>query len=220
MKTLMVIAAMVLFIAGCCSLPPERVSYRNAITVDPVQAREGFASLLPQQFSIVDSIVFQYGKKPFSAIGYTEIDSLDNMFKAACLNHAGVKLLELKVIGHEIKYGYALEELSVHGDIVQAMATDIQRIYFDRVPSPEAETYKERYQIVYREIYNEGILEYVFAGEGPFLVRKTYFEKEKSIWSVSYYKYMEKDGKIYPKEIVFKHHQYDYRLTIKLKEIR
>jgi len=220
MKPRIITIAMLLFIAGCASVPFEKTAYENLTATDSIQAREKFADLLPSKFRVVDSVVFQYGRKSYSAIGYTEIDSSGGMYKVACLNHVGVKLLELKGAGQKIEYGYALEELTDHGDIVQAMAADIRRIYFNRIPGAEAEVCKGKYKIGYREPFNKGVLEHVFAGKGPFLVRKTYFEDKKPIWRVSYYEYTEKNAKIYPRGIVFKHYQYDYRLIVKLKEIR
>ena len=217
--SVIVIVTVLLCGAGCASIPFEKVSYKSVKGIDPIRVRDNFAHSLPSRFQVVDSIVFHYGTKSFAVIGYTDIDTSENTFKAVCLNPVGIKLLELEVRGEDLLHGYALEELKEHGDVIQAMAGDIRRIYFNRIPRPEAETCRKKYKIIFRQPFKTGSLEYVFAGAGNTLIEKNYFEGGDSVWSVFYYEYVQKEEKLYPGGIVFKHHQYDYKLVIRLKEI-
>ena len=219
LKPQLILIIALLFSAGCSTMPFKNTSYRVVKNLDPAVVREDFESLLPASFKTIDSIVFKYSGKSYSAIGYTDVDTSKNTFKAVCINQVGVKLLELSVTGDGIEYGHALQEFTEKGDIVQAMANDIRNIYFDRVPSSDAGAYKKKYKIIFKQPFSKGEMEYVFAGTDNLLVEKRYFENKVCVWRVLYYEYTEKDGKIYPKGIVFKHHLYGYSLIIKLKEI-
>jgi len=64
------------------------------------------------------------------------------------------------------------------------------------------------------------VLEYVFAGVQQNLIEKRYYHDDQLLWTVSYYEYQRKEGKLYPGGIVLKHHQYHYQLIVRLKEIR
>ena len=153
------------------------------------------------------------------AIGYTAIDTSKNTFKAACLNHLGIKILEFEVRGESIERRFVLEELNQQGDLVREIAEDIRKIYFDRIPISGAEVYKRKYEIIFKQPFKRGTMEYVFAGDGNLLIEKRYYENKHAVWRVFYYEYIKKDGKLYPGGIILKHYPYDYQLVIKLKEI-
>lgn len=205
---------------GCCTIPFQRICYTSVKEVDAVEVRDNFAHLLPMRFQVVDSIVFRYGPTAIACIGYTDVNIAENSFKAVCLNHMGVKLLELEVTGDNIERRYVFEELREQEDVLRPMSKDIRRIYFDRVPSPKAEYFKRRNKIIFKQPFKDGSIEYVFAGTENRLIEKRYFEDNDLIWSVFYYEYKQKDGKLFPGGIILKHHQYDYKLVIRLKEIR
>jgi len=205
---------------GCCTVPFQRACYNSVKEVDAIEVRENFARSLPSKFQVVDSIVFNYGPTAITCIGYTDVDIIEDSFKAVCLNRMGVKLLELEVTGENVGRRYVFEGLKEQGDVLQPMAKDIRRIYFNRVPSPEAEISKKRNEIIYKQPFKDGYVRYVFAGTGDRLIEKRYFEDDDLIWSVSYYEYKQKDGKLFPSGIILKHHAYDYKLVIRLKEIR
>jgi hypothetical protein len=63
------------------------------------------------------------------------------------------------------------------------------------------------------------MIKYEFAGPGGHLVEKSYYEKNRLKWKVSYYEYERKDGRIYPVGIIYNNYLYGYSLTLKLKEI-
>ena len=71
-----------------------------------------------------------------------------------------------------------------------------------------------------RQRAGEGVIEFVFAGSEGVLVEKRYIEGGGRIWSVSYYEYRRKNGKLYPDGIILDHHRYGYRLVVRLREIR
>lgn len=206
--------------AGCGSIPFRETQFISVESVNPIKARDEFAENLPSQFQVIDSIIFQNKWGGITAIGYTEVDTIDKEFTVVGLNPLGVKLFELIGDSDNVTRIFALKEFSRRGDIALAIANDIRRIYFDRIPPPEARIYKEKYKIIFRQDDPNGSLEHIFAGEDNRLIEKRYFRGEKNIWNVSYYEYHWNNGKLYPGGIILNHYQYRYKLIIQLKEVR
>ncbi|MBU0896928.1 MAG: hypothetical protein KJ629_05290 [Candidatus Omnitrophica bacterium] len=242
-----IIIFLLVFSSGCGRASFRQVRYVSTRDVDAKELPERFAKLLPEKFSLIDTIVFKYRGRAFSGIGYTYVDTRNNIFKVACLNPVGVKLFEITACENEVKTNFVLEKFSELGDLSKAVAEDIKRIYFNRIPSKDAQIRKTRNKVIFRHQKDEGILEHVFAGVDktpPFkvsggsicarlcpqgyegipmdnlLITKNYYEKERLIWSVSYYQWHNNHGKIYPAGVVFKHHRYKYELVSRLREIR
>ena len=215
----LVFGFVILCITGCASIPFEKVQYVSVNTVQPSAIREQFANNLPEKFKVVSTIVFQYRRHKFSAIGYTDIDVLQKLFTIVCLNHAGIKLFELTGNNNNVKCEFALEGGHFPGDFTKAVANDIRRIYFDCIPDAEAKIYKKKNKIVFKQPVEAGVMEYTFAGGDNLLVEKRYYKGWRKIWSVFYYEYRRKNGKLYPSGIMLRHHKYNYQLTVRLKEI-
>ncbi|MEW6379956.1 MAG: DUF3261 domain-containing protein [bacterium] len=209
-----------LLVGGCARTPFQPALCLPVKGLDPRAVREQFSRLIPEKFQLVNTIVFTYGQYTFSAIGYTDIDSQKNAFTVAGINPLGVKLFELAGDSQGVECRFALEEFARHGNFAQAVADDIRRIYFDRLPSPEARVRKKKYRIIFRQPGTEGTLEYVFAGADNLLVEKNCYQENNRLWSISYYEYQQKDGKFHPTGIILNNHHYHYRLTLRLKEIR
>ena len=216
----LVFGLVILCSAGCSSIPFKKIQYVSVSEVQPAAIREQFASTLSQKFQVINTIVFQYKRHKFSAIGYTDIDALQKIFTIACLNHAGIKLFELSGTNNSVKCKFAFEGASFPGNFDKAVANDIKRIYFDCIPDPESKIYKKKKKIVFRQPSGTGVMEYIFAGADNLLVEKRYYKGWRKIWSVFYYEYRRKNGKLYPSGIMLKHHKYNYQLIVRLKEIQ
>jgi hypothetical protein len=189
--------------------------------VDPQSVLERFARELPDAFQVVNSVTFQFKGEAFAAIGYTDIDAVARTFTVVGLHPAGaVKLFEVSGDSENVESGFALEEFAVRGDLARAVGDDTRRMYFDRLPSPDASIRRERYRILFKQSAGDGEIEYVFAGKDGLLVEKRYYESGSKIWSASYYEYRREKGKLYPEGIILDHHGYGYRLVVRLREIR
>ena len=215
----LVFGFVVLCSTGCSSIPFKKVQYVSVSEVQPAAIREQFASVLPQKFQVINTIVFQYKRHKFSAIGYTDIDALQKIFTVVCLNHAGIKLFELAGNNNSVECKFAFEGASFPSNFAKAVANDIRRIYFDCIPDHEAKIYKKKNKIVFRQPSETGVMEYIFAGVDNLLVEKRYYKGWRRIWSVFYYEYLRKNGKLYPAGIMLRHHKYNYQLTVRLKEM-
>jgi hypothetical protein len=210
-----------IFICGCSSVPFRHLDYLPLDGIDPQALRSDFSEKLPQEFELLNSAIFSYAHFHFSALGITRVDTPKKVLNVVGFSHLGIMLFELNLDKNgKVDCKYALPEFTKRGDFASAVLNDIKKIYFDRVPSSSAEVKQEKYKVVYRERIKDAVTEYVFAGEGRFLAEKNYYEKRRKIWSVLYYEYAFRDGKIYPQAIMLRHHKYGYKLIIRLKEIR
>jgi hypothetical protein len=210
-----------LTIVGCSSPPFREVPLVPLEGIDPEVVRGEFAKLLPVAFRVVNSVTFEFKGRAFAAIGYTDVDTSSRTFTVVGLHPAGaVKLFEVSGDPETTESGFALEEFSARGDIARIVGDDTRRIYFDRIPSPEAKVSRESHRILFREEEGSGELEHVFAGSDGLLVEKRYFENGRKLWSASYHEYRLENGKLFPGGIVLDHHEYGYRLVLRLREIR
>ena len=211
----------ILGVLGCSSVPFRETELVSLEAVDPQAVREKFALALPAAFRIVNSVTFEFKGRAFAAIGYTQVDTSRETFTVIGLHPAaGVKLFEISGDAQSADSSFALEAFASRGDIAGAIGDDTRRMYFERLPAAEARVSKERDRILFRQRAGEGELEFVFAGRDGVLIRKRYYENGSKIWSVSYYEYRLEEGKLFPDGIVLDHHEYGYRLLVRLREIR
>jgi hypothetical protein len=205
---------------GCRSIPFRNIDYVSLKDVDPATVRRDFKAVLAQKLEIINSIVFEYKWHSLAALGYTQLDLENDTFKVSCMNPVGIKLFELTGSRDEIKPVFVLKELLQRGDLPRAVGEDIRRIYFNFTPAQDAKVKKENYRIIFTQNSGNGRLKYIFAGPQHRLIEKHYYEGTHNIWSVYYYDYLEKEGKLYPAALILKHHRFGYNLIIRLKEVR
>ena len=208
------------FNAGCRSIPFKSIDYVTLSNLNPDTVRQEFASFLAQKLEVINSIVFQYKWQSFFALGYTKLDLENNTFQVSCMNPVGIKLFELTGNRNEIKSTFVLKELLQRGDLPNAVGEDIRRIYFNMLPGAQAKVQKEKYRIIFTQPSGIGEIKYVFAGPEHWLIEKHYFEKNHKLWSVFYYNYLMRNGRLYPSELILKHHRFGYNLVLRLKEVR
>jgi len=219
MKKLPAIFIFLICLTACSSIPFQKTAHVPLDSVEPRALVEKFKNNSPENFRLINTIVFEYGWKKLSAIGYIEVDTRKQTFTVVCINHVGIKLFELSGDGNRIITHFMLEQFSEKGNFANAVGEDIRRVYFDLLPSSEAKIKNKKYQVKFIEPSAAGIVKYVFAGAEGYLVEKGYYEENMLSWKISYYEYQQKDGKIYPAGIILKNYKYRYTLTIKLKEI-
>ena len=220
MKQLPTILILFRGLSGCTSIPFQKTSYVPIDFVDPWTIVGQFRNNSPENFQLVNTIIFQYSWNKFSGIGYIKGNIREKTFTVVCINPIGIKLFELSGNKYKVDSHFVLEQFSKKGDFAKAVGDDIRRIYFDTVPSSGAKIKKKKFQIVFTELLETGIVEYIFAGPGGYLVEKNYYEEGILNWKVSYYEYQQNNEKIYPAGIILKNYKYGYTLTIKLKEIQ
>ena len=219
MKRLAVVLCMLVLVAGCESIPFQKALDEPYASADPAAIRERFQESIPGKLRLLNTIVFEYNWKTFSGIGFVDVDVAERTCSLVCINQMGMKLFEISIDKDSINTLFALPEFTAKGNFGKMVGEDIKRIYFDLVPSGDAEVDKKKFSLVFRQREGEGSAEYVFSGPDRYLTEKTYYEKGNPVWRVSFYEYLNKDGKIYPGGTILKNYLYGYRLIVRLKEV-
>jgi len=219
MRKLPAIFIFLICLTACSSIPFQKTAYVPLDSVEPLALVEKYKNNSPENFRLINTIVFEYNWNKLSAIGYIEVDVSGKTFKVVCINPIGVKLFELSGDESKVDTVFAMEQFTKNNNFASTVGADIRRVYFNLIPSHAAKIEKKKHQIKFSEPSGAGVVEYVFAGAGGYLIEKGYYEGNMLNWKVSYYEYQQKDGKIYPAGIILKNYKYGYTLTIKLKEI-
>ena len=212
--------ALAVFLSGCAQIPfreHERVDMRNS---DPLQVVKAFSDALPEKVSLLSSLVFRYNFiSKTSALGTIEADVPGRWFSVVGLSPLGVKLFSVEADDEGIRDRYVIGPLARRGDLPKAVAGDIRRIYFDRVPSLAARVRIKKNSIEFVEFSGDGFLVHVFAGPEKNLVMKKYYEDGDLSWKVGYYEYTREGGRLYPGGIVLTDLKHGYRLMARTKKI-
>lgn len=207
--------------AAGCSHPTVRALPRlPEAPVEPRQVVDAFAARLPDPLRVVNTATFEFGWQSLVVLGMTSVDAVHGTFVVVGLHPAGgVKLFEVEGDRDSIRRSFALPPLLEHGDLPAAVAEDTRRIYLDRVPARDAVSTFEDGVLRFRQPSGSGEFVYAFAGPDAALAEKSYREGEHEVWTVRYEDYRAEGGALYAATIVLEHHDYDYRLTLRLKEI-
>ncbi len=199
--------------------------------VNPAQIKENFAVQIPVEQQIVNSVSFDYYWDSFYSLGYFKRNLAKNSFTLVALDPSGVRLFQIKDTDGKIKYSYSIDKLKKLSSFVGFITTDIKNIYFNDVPSDRAIITKEECKIIFTEPQFDGKIEYIFGGDNNYLLAKKFLKKRSwlwrvflddyyRIWSVEYYGYKSKNGKLYPENIYYENNDLNYQLVIRLKEIK
>ena len=212
----------ILCLTCCVSIPFQKTALVPVELFDPANVRQQFAGSLPSEFQLVTTIEFMYKRHSIpSAIGYIAADIKNESFEVAGINPiGGSTLFELAVDKDKVDCRFAIEEFTRHGDFANVVADNIKKAYFDCIPAADADVFKKKYTIIFRQPKVSGTMEYVFAGADKVLIEKNYYENNRKVWSVFYYEYQKMNEKLYPAGIIIKHYQYEYNLVVRLLEIR
>ena len=187
---------------------------------DPPAIVERFGADSPEEFQLLNTIVFEFRWRKFSALGVAAVNTKERTFTLACINQMGVNLFELTGNKDGVTTVFAMPEFTKQGDFGGAVGEDIKRIYFDLLPSSDAKIDIREYRIIFRQFSGRGLIEYVFAGAEGALIEKNYYEDGTAVWSVSYYEYTRNKGKLFPTGTILNNIRHGYRLIVKLREIQ
>jgi hypothetical protein len=223
MKQACVVLCSALILAGCAGFYPGKEVVPETVRMEEKKALRSFAEELPGIFTLVSTVVFKYNFFTFSALGVTRINEPDKEFDVTAMTPVGVKLLELSSRNGSLTGFFAMPELAARGDISRAVSENIERIYFSRVPPEGTPAGRRGRFIVFSVPSGAEVTEYFFGKEkeDTVLLYKRFLSAGKRVWDVSYSGYFrDKQGKVHPRNIMFTHHAYSYRLLLRVKELR
>lgn len=159
MRTFLLAGFAVCVLSACATSIPFNEPVPGPLdNPDPQAVIERFRSVVPDQFRLVSTIVFDHSWLTVSGIGYVEIDRAGGRYKVVCMNQLGVKLFEFEGDRNGLVRQYAIEPLARAGNIAEAVGKDIQRIYLDLTPLSVSRRRSGRNTLIIRERAGEGAL--------------------------------------------------------------
>lgn len=208
--------------SGCAALPFEPVRLGPVDGLDPARVREDFREKLADPFEVVESVIFTYGRRKITALGHSQVNAEEKTLAVAGMTPLGAKVFEIKSAGDKVESSFSIPEMEKKVDrekMAQAMAEDVRRVYFTRIPAEEAEVFKSKGRIYYRQAAGPGKLEFIFGGPQAALIEKSYEEGGRKLWRVRYFEYRTEGSRIYPSKIFYENPVGKYSLALRLKEI-
>ncbi|MFZ2658205.1 MAG: hypothetical protein WAX69_24950 [Victivallales bacterium] len=216
-------AFLLLLFTGCRSEPftwPEFPPLSPAISKEDVL--KTWSSEQPSEFIVEAGIVLEYRGRSFSSLCMARVNGAERKIDVAGMNPAGAKIFEASGIDGKTKSFSILPILPEEIDTSKAgdaILADIGNIYFDLAPKGNSILDKpdnNRLPMTVDSIDNSRF-GYLFAGNPPRLIRKTFYCKNNIEWQVSFFEFMEADGKFIPKNIVYDNFKYGYRLIVRTR---
>ncbi len=205
--------------SGCVTPPfaPVALTPLDDIRADDLR-REVEASL-PERFTVLQSVVFEYRGRSLAAICVTTIDAAERTFAVVAVTPVGMKLFELAGRDGVVASAFVAPGLEARANPVEAIAKDIQRVYLDRIPARDAGVRRLDRKLLFSTEADGGRIEHIMGGTPPVLLQKRMTDARGLVWSVSYHAYEERNGMWHPGGIVFTHRRYRYRLILRLKDV-
>lgn len=213
--------ALLLLGSGCATVPFPPVATPAPDEAATAAAwREAAAATQPQRFAVSGSVVFEYRRRGMAGIGITRIDEPARFLSVVALTPLGMKLFEIETREGRVERAILAPGLDAHGDPTAAIAKDIERVYFNRVPSPGAAARRCRRGFEFTEPAPDGgRLEYLLGGSPPVPVEKRFRDRRGLVWKASYHLYRERNGRLHPGGILYEHRRHGYRLVLRMNEI-
>ncbi|MCR4288697.1 MAG: DUF3261 domain-containing protein [Candidatus Scalindua sp.] len=213
---------LLVFFSACAKSPFEKVDFKSVAHLEPNRVRENFEKLLPSSFEVIESAVYIYKGLQIAVISYTRVNEKEDTVEIIGFNPLGLKLVQVQTSGAQVKYSFNIPQIKKRLDeetLAEAIAEDIRRIYFGRVPPANAYAHKEKGKIVVEQKKGEDKIEWVFGGPDNRLYQKHYFRGKREAWSVRYFEYEVNGGYLYPCKIFLENYDHKYKLVLRLKEI-
>ncbi len=204
---------------GCATAPFDPVPLQPLGDVTAEQLRRTVAAREPERFAILQSAVFEYRGRAMAAICMTEIDVPQELFSVVGMTPMGVKLFQVAGRDGQLQESFLAPGLDEWDGVAEAIAKDIQRVYFDSVPAADARAHVWRRQALFRTLTDKGRLEHIVGGNPPVLIRKRLDDRQGTVWDVTYGEYTEHEGNLHAGGILLTHRRHGYRLVLRLKEI-
>jgi len=207
---------------ACASAPFEKVDFRPVSHLDTNMVCENFKKMIPDTFEVMESAVNIYKGHEITCLSYTHVSEKEELIEVLGFSPLGMKLMQVQASGTGMEYSFNIPQVEKRVDkhiLAEAIAEDIRRIYFERVPPLNVDVSKGKDRIFFEQKKGDGRIEWVFGGPGNRLYKKHYFEGKREVWSVRYFEYKVKGAYIYPCKIYLEDHDHKRQLVLRLKEV-
>jgi len=206
-----------ILLAGCASAPFAEPTLPPLGEATPAMVLQEWREAVPERFVSEVSLVIETPWQRTAALGCLRVDCVAGTFELVAMNHAGFKLFDLFGDRQSTQVRFAAPVLAEHPELLPALADDLRHAFFDLVPPADAEATTTRDVVRFlAPPGDDGRREYVFGGEGRYLLRiACRRDWWRNAWQVGYYEYVTQSGGCFPRGIVVERPWPGFHLVIK-----
>jgi len=210
----------VALLGGCTSVPFVAVPMPLLHDPDPAAMRSAWSANLPTRFTTEDTVVIEFPGNSLALLGLLHIDRVDGSFEVQGMNHLGGRAFLISGNPRKTEVLFAMPPLAEKPKVLQSIAEDIRRMYFDLVPDRAARVRVEARRLRYTEDRPDGKVEFVLGGADGVLLEKRLTHRQWSVWRVRFYEYNPAGEGVFPRGMVLDNARYHYRIVVKNRSLR
>ncbi len=213
-------AMVMLFLAGCATVPFEVEPKADFRGLEPTAVVEDFDAVVGQKFELLESVVFKFFGKEITGLGALAINPANTSYSLTCMTPTGITVFGVRGTGDEVEALFVPPPMEKHREhFAEAIGQDLRRIYLDWTPPAEADVKPRKHRMIFTEKRDEETVEYTFSGPRKLLTEKRFSKGWKTRCTVRYFEYEEFDGRLYPTGIILHNRQFHYRMILRVKEV-
>ncbi len=206
-------------LAGCASVPFAAVPTPLLHDPDPAAMRSAWSASLPTRFTTEDTVVIEFPGNSLAFLGFLRIDRATGTFEVQGMNHMGWLAFLISGGPRKTEVLRAAPPLAEQPKVLQSIAQDIRRMYFDLVPDQAARVRVGARSVRYTEDRPDAEIEFVMGGADGVLLEKRLTRWIWPVWRVKFYEYTPTLEGVFPRGIVLDNARFHYRIVVKNRSL-
>ncbi len=207
-----------LLLSGCATNPFPKTRRVDTSQWEPQQVVERFADEIATDFEALQSVTIRFFGRRMTGLGYLSVNQKTKSFNLTCMTPMGVRLLTVQKDPNGINAEFSFSDEVDQPKIIEEMARDIGRLYFDWTPGSTATLKRGKYALTFTEkAPKTGSTQFIFGGPEARLIEKRITGKSGRV-TIQYHDYMKSPQGLYPRGLFLKNKKFHYTLIIKTKE--
>ncbi|MHC4695174.1 MAG: hypothetical protein ACYTFA_00360 [Planctomycetota bacterium] len=207
-------------LAGCASVPFVAVPTPVLHDPDPAAIRSAWSASLPTRFTTEDTVVIEFPGNSLALLGFLRIDRAAGTFEVQGMNHLGWRAFLISGDPLKTEVLFAAPPLVEQPKVLQSIAQDIRRMYFDLVPDQAARVRVDARSVRYTEDRSDAKVEFVMGGADGVLLEKRLTHWIWPVWRVRFYEYTPAVEGVFPRGMVLDNARFHYRIAVKNRSLR
>ncbi len=207
-------------LAGCASGPFAAVPTPVLHDPDPTAMRSAWSASLPTRFTTEDTVIIEFPGNSLAFLGVLRIDRATRTFDVQGMNHLGLRAFLISGDPRKTEVLRAAPPLAKQPKVLQSIAQDIRRMYFDLVPDQTARVRVGARSVRYTEDRADAKIEFVIGGADGVLLEKSLTHWIRPVWRVKFYEYTPTLEGVFPRGIVLDNTRFHYRIVVKNRSVQ
>ena len=207
------------FLAGCASDPFTRPALPELVKPDAGLMRDEIEHSQAKAFMSDDTVVIEAPfRDDMAVLGVLRVDRGSDAFELMALSHMGLKLFHVAGDAKGQSIRFAIPPLLEKKDVLDAIALDTRRMYFDLVPGRAATVEVRPAFVRYSLPTPEGMLVYEIGGKPSVLLEKRLEGFWGTRWRIRYFDYSDDAAGRHPRGVILDNSQFHYRIIVKNRQ--